>query len=240
MPDASATREKLLDAAARLFAARGVDNVSVAEIVRAAGQRNASAIQYHFGNRNDVVRAVLARHVPTLAVRRLELLERARLAAGDDVRAAAEAIVRPVTEFARLGWRERAYLQIGFELTGALDRATDDIQELMNQTAGPAAWELLRERCPGIPDALWMERQTICINFVGRAAAERARRLEQGDRQSLSDEQFVDNLVEMVVAAMTAPHRDKPVARRQAQIRRRRGAGGAGQECPPSAHLPRS
>lgn len=205
MPDASTTREKLLDAAARLLADQGVDNVSIAEIVRAAGQRNTSAVQYHFGNRTEVLRAVLARHVPALAVRRLELLERARMAPAGDVHSVVEAIVRPVTEFARLGWRERAYLQIGFELTGALDRYGDQIRNLMDQTEGPAAWDLLRERCPGIPEDLWVERQTICINFVGRAAAERARRLERGDRAILSDERFVENLVEMVLAAMTAP-----------------------------------
>jgi AcrR family transcriptional regulator len=205
MADANATRDKLLDAAARLLAERGVDNVSINEIVRSAGQRNASAVQYHFGNRNEVLRAVLARHVPALAVRRRQLLERARRAPPGDLRSAAEAVVRPVTEFARLGWRERAYLQIGFEMTGALDRYTDEIRDLMDQTAGPAAWELLRQRCPGVPDDLWVERQTICINFVGRAAADRARRLERGERPSLSDQRFVDNLVERVLAAMAAP-----------------------------------
>jgi AcrR family transcriptional regulator len=206
MADANATREKLLDAAARLLAERGVDNVSINEIVRAAGQRNASAVQYHFGNRNEVLRAVLARHVPALAVRRRELLERARQAGPDDVRSVAEAIVRPVTEFARLGWRERSYLQIGFEMTGALDRYPAEIRELMDQTAGPAAWDLLRQRGPGIPADVWVERQTICINFVGRAAADRARRLERGEHPALSDERFVENLVEMLLAAMAAPH----------------------------------
>lgn len=206
MADANATRERLLDAATRLLAEHGVDNVSINEIVRAAGQRNASAVQYHFGNRNEVLRAVLARHVPVLAVRRLELLERARQAPADDVRSVAEALVRPVTEFAGLGWRERAYLQIGFEMTGALERYTEEIRELMDQTVGPATWDLLRQRSPAIPDDLWVERQTICINFVGRAAADRARRLERGETPALSDGRFVDNLVEMVLAAMAAPY----------------------------------
>lgn len=205
MADGNATRTKLLDAAARLFAEHGVDNVSLAEIVRTSGQRNASAVHYHFGSRNDILYAVLARHVPTLADRRGALLERARQATGDQLRPVAEAIVRPVTEFARRGWRERAYLQIGFELTGALDRTTDAIRELMDQTAGPAAWSLLRERCPQVPDDLWDEREAICINFVGRAAADRARSRRSPPSRALSDERFVDNLVEMLLAAMTAP-----------------------------------
>ena len=49
-------------------------DVSLAEIVRAADQRNASAVHYHFGGRDQVVEAILARHVPDLRARRLELL----------------------------------------------------------------------------------------------------------------------------------------------------------------------
>lgn len=198
---ATSTRDKLLDAAARLFAERGIDNVSLAEIVRAAGQRNASAVHYHFGTRTEVLRELLARHVPDIAHRRRELLEKA----GDDLRGAAEAIVRPITEFAQQGWRERAYLQYGSELTSWVDRTPPEIEELLEQTAGYEAWELLRRRCPALPDDLWLERRTICTAFIGRAAADRARLLDQGgEHPVLSDDRFVDNLVSMVIGAMTA------------------------------------
>ena len=200
------TRDLLLDAAARLYAERGIDNVPVAEIVRTARQRNASAVQYHIGTRDDVLFAVMARHVPVIAARRHELLERARGTPATEVRPAAEAIVRPVTEFAQRGWRERAYLQIGSELSGAMDRESADLQELMKQTDGYAAWDLLRERCPGVPADLWRVRREICIVFVGRAAADRARLLDQGGKgRILSDDRFVGNLVDMVIGAMTAP-----------------------------------
>jgi AcrR family transcriptional regulator len=200
------TREKLIDAAARLFAERGVDNVSINEIVRAAGQRNASAVHYHFGTRDQVLYAVLARHVPTIADRRLELLVAARKRPTRDVRVAAQAIVRPVTEFAQRGWRERAYLQIGSEVAQSIERATKDIKALFEQTAGYEAWNLMRSRCPKVPDDVWDERQQICIVFIGRASADRARQLDRGGKHPvLSDDRFVDNLVNMVVGAMTAP-----------------------------------
>jgi AcrR family transcriptional regulator len=208
MSEARSTRDLLLDAAARLFAERGIDNVSIAEIVRAADQRNASAVHYHFGSRDEILRSVLARHVPAIADRRRELLERARARPGRDVRSAAEAVVRPVTEFAQRGWRERAYLQIGSELTGAIDRTSPDIRELLMQTAGYAAWDLFGERSPKVPVDLWRVRREICIVFIGRAAADRARRLDRGgEHDVLSDDRFVDNLVDMVIGAMTAPHR---------------------------------
>jgi AcrR family transcriptional regulator len=204
MAESTSTPDLLLDAAARLFAERGIDNVSIAEIVRAANQRNASAVHYHFGSRDEVVRALLARHVEVLAERRQVLLASARAEGG--VRPAAEAIVRPVTEFAQRGWRERAYLQIGSELGGALDRASPEVRTLLAATAGHTAWELLRDRCPEVPDDLWRVRRDICVGFIGRAAADRARRLDQGGGGGLSDDRFVDNLVDMVLGAMTAPH----------------------------------
>jgi len=111
MVPSPSTRDMLLDAATRLFAERGIDNVSVAEMVRAAGQRNASAVQYHIGNRDDVLFAVLARHVPAIADRRHQLLERARSTPARDIRPAAEAIVRPVTLPVESGLLYKAWVE---------------------------------------------------------------------------------------------------------------------------------
>ena len=210
MAGEATTRDKLLDAATRLFAERGIDNVSIAEIVRAAGQRNASAVHYHFGNRDEVLRALLAQHVPAVHDRRVELLDVARSRPDTDVRSAVEAVVRPLTELAQRGWRERAYLQIGAELTHWLARPeTPDMAELMEQTAGFEAWRLVRERVGAdLPADLWDERQEICVSFIGRAAADRARQLDEaGEHPVLSDDRFVENLIAMVVGAMTAPLR---------------------------------
>ena len=60
--DATATKERLLREAERLFATRGVFRVKVGDIVEAAGQRNVSALSYHFGGRQDVLTAILLRH----------------------------------------------------------------------------------------------------------------------------------------------------------------------------------
>jgi AcrR family transcriptional regulator len=203
----TSTPDLLVDAAARLFAERGVDNVSIADIVRSADQKNSSAVHYHFGSRDDILLAVMTRHVDELAERRLLLLQEAQARPARDVRAAAEAIVRPITEFAQGGWRQQAYLQIGSELAGAIDRVRPDIQKVLGQTAGRDAWALLCRRCPKIPSDLWRVRQEICVAFIGRAAADRARELGRGGRRPvLSDDRFVDNLVEMVLGAMRAPH----------------------------------
>lgn len=206
VPTSTSTPDRLLDAATRLFAERGIDNVSIAEIVRAAGQRNTSAVRYHFGSRDEVLLALLARHVPVIAERRRSLLERARARPDDDRISAAEAVVRPVTEFAQRGWRERAYLQIGSEMAGALDRTSPEVRALLSETVGHEAWDLLRSRCGDVEEDLWQVRREICIAFVGRAAADRARQLELAEGGVvLSDDRFVENLIQMVMGALTAP-----------------------------------
>ena len=58
--DASETRERLLREAERLFASRGVHQATSREITEAAGQRNVSALTYHFGSRPSLLGAVLS------------------------------------------------------------------------------------------------------------------------------------------------------------------------------------
>src|SRR5439155_3583547 len=114
--DASKTREKLIDAAARAFAEDGVFSASHVDITRQAGQRNKGALHYHFGSREAVLCAVLERHVDFLARREGELLACAMRTPDDDVLSVVEAIVRPAAELAESGWRGRAFLLIVAEL----------------------------------------------------------------------------------------------------------------------------
>src|SRR5215470_2276143 len=70
--DSRATRKSLLDAAAALFAARGFDGVSVAEVARLAGA-NKALINYHFGGKLELYRTIV-REMFTELLSRLEPL----------------------------------------------------------------------------------------------------------------------------------------------------------------------
>ena len=78
-PDASGeTKERLLRAAERLFASEGTHRVPVRKIHELAGQRNASALLYHFSSREGLVEAILADHQVAIdgeIARRLDELE---------------------------------------------------------------------------------------------------------------------------------------------------------------------
>lgn len=93
------TRTKIVLAAERLFAERGMAAVPLRDIVTAAGQRNASAIQYHFGPRPDLVTAVFQFRMGQVNDRRLEFLARMHATGrAADLRSLVEALVVPLVE----------------------------------------------------------------------------------------------------------------------------------------------
>ncbi len=116
-PRSNRTVQTILDAAERLFAERGVTQVSMREIVRESGQRNSSAAKYHFGTREALIVAVVERRMATineLRHRRLDQLERA--GTGADLRAVMLATVSVVADQVRsTDWGSR-YVQIVAQL----------------------------------------------------------------------------------------------------------------------------
>ena len=61
------TRARLIAVAERLLAARSIEGVSLNEISKAAGQRNSNVCQYHFGNKQGLLQAILDKHVLGIA-----------------------------------------------------------------------------------------------------------------------------------------------------------------------------
>jgi TetR/AcrR family transcriptional regulator, regulator of cefoperazone and chloramphenicol sensitivity len=69
-------RELLLDAAERLFGRHGIEGVSLREVGAAAGQRNNSAVQYHFGDKQGLVDALIADRIHKVEVVRQGLVDK--------------------------------------------------------------------------------------------------------------------------------------------------------------------
>src|SRR5580700_4293363 len=199
--DASSTREKLIDEAARAFAADGVFAASLIDITRRAGQRNRGALHYHFGSRMGVLCAVLEEHAAFLARREGELLQAAALTPPDDIGSVVEAIVRPAAELAESGWRGRSVLLIIAELAEEDPASLDgEVNAMLAKTGGHAVYALLGERMGDLPEDLRVERLSLATGFILRAVADRARALgrRRSGRPQLGHEEFVTNLVAMV------------------------------------------
>ncbi|MGU3432973.1 TetR/AcrR family transcriptional regulator [Actinomycetes bacterium M1A6_2h] len=68
------TREMIIAAAEVLFAERGVFAVSNRQVSEGAGQRNSSAVGYHFGTKDDLVLAIVEKHAVPIEEGRRRLL----------------------------------------------------------------------------------------------------------------------------------------------------------------------
>lgn len=93
------TRTRLILAAERLFGERGIDAVPLREVVAAAGQRNASALSYHIGGREELVLAIFEYRRADVDTRRMALLdEYAASGVAMDEDAIAAGIIIPLVE----------------------------------------------------------------------------------------------------------------------------------------------
>jgi AcrR family transcriptional regulator len=110
------TRTALLDAALGLFAEQGVELPSMREITRAADQRNTNALQYHFRDREGLLRDLLDRHGATIDHGRDALLDDIESGGGHELRPLAGALVLPLAALLSEGGSGREYLQLTAEL----------------------------------------------------------------------------------------------------------------------------
>ncbi|NTE68209.1 TetR/AcrR family transcriptional regulator [Agrobacterium tumefaciens] len=152
------TRLQLKKAALRLFAQRGIENVSIRDIQAAAGQKNNGSISYYFSSRDALIREIVADVAAILDEdnnKRLDALE-AR-GGPSSVREVAE-ILLPVVTRKGADKREGQYqLQfftsvlitrrdLLFEATAGADRATRRCFQHIKRLAPAMPGEVLRQR----------------------------------------------------------------------------------------------
>jgi AcrR family transcriptional regulator len=201
------TRQRLIEAATREFAEHGVHAASLLEVTRQAGQRNRGAVHYHFGSREGMLVAVIEQQVDFLAERERELLAIARERPDDDLESVVLAFVRPAVELADIGWQGRCYLQILADLVeDDPDKLHPDVVAALEPTGGWDALELLRQRTPAMPEHVREERLSLVVGFILRTVGDRARNRERSiARPQLETQEFIANLVAMVIGMLTAP-----------------------------------
>jgi AcrR family transcriptional regulator len=111
---ASETRSRILDAAQALFAVNGFEATSTRAITTTAGV-NLAAVNYHFGSKDELVQAVLARHLRPLNAQRVMALDAAEvLAGGAPVKAhfIVEAFFRGSLELAAASDQGREFMRL--------------------------------------------------------------------------------------------------------------------------------
>jgi AcrR family transcriptional regulator len=196
--DATQTRARLLRAGERRFARDGVGGAKLSDIVRDAGQRNDSAVGYHFGSREGLLAAIVDKHMALMEA------DRAVPAAGAGVIAVVRAIVVPTA--ARLRTEDgRDFLRIIEQLAPWSGIGTGHPNQVLSGTVlGTQLASLQVVLEPRLGTILARERSALLVTFLTAALAQRARSREEGTRQRLNHERFVDHLVNVLSGGLSA------------------------------------
>lgn len=183
------SKDALLDAAERLIAEHGFE-VPLRDIAKAAGQRNNSAVNYHFRSRQELVDAVVARRLLPMELERERMLD--ELDADDD--ADAHALMRVlVLPLLRLDSTHYArFLQVvGPRLrTEPMDSA---------ETAWPRVLDALSHAVPVTERCARHRRVAAVATAMFALAAEHERATQDGTAPDDPEE-----IVHMLVAMLTA------------------------------------
>ena len=203
-----AVRNRLLDAAEKLFAEQGIDAVSLNSIARYANQLNASVMQYHFGTKTALIEAILDRRMTDLNRRRNELI--ANIDTSDRINALRQVGQAMVLPFAEHLFREggSSYLRFIAQVNFNADKSVFEMARGKNDSAVRKIAALVQEILSDMKSDLVRHRLALVTNLILFGVGEREK-LRMAGKQSgvarLRTEDFIDDLVEMIVGALSAP-----------------------------------
>lgn len=198
------TKYQLVRAAEHLFARRGIDGTHIRDINERAGQRNPSAVHYHFGSKKGLVTAIMMRHqepVEREAGRRLD--ELAPLGPAATTRQLIEAMVRPLCRQLETP-SGRDYLRIVPPVLQELDANLRLGVARPITTQSARLLDLLGARLAHLPEEVKRERLVAYTLVLTSILADRARQLADGRPAPLDAEQFIAHVLDVSEAVVTA------------------------------------
>ena len=201
------TKDRILDAAERLFARDGIEAPSLRAITAEAGV-NLAAVNYHFQSKDALIRAVITRRVVPVNQRRLELLDACENAAGDgplSLEGVLDAFLRPVVEIYASHAREFSPL-MGRMYT----EPAEFVERIYKEHLEPIAIRFIRayERAlPGLPreELIWRLHFSIGALAHTMGAGHVLKLLSNGQCDPSDVEGPLRRLEAFMIAGLTAP-----------------------------------
>ena len=188
-------REELLLVAERLFATRGIDSVSLRQIAGEAGYANPATVQYHFGSKEGLYRAIVEHRMPGIERRRAELLDQLETA---DPRELAEVMARPL-----LGLEASSYYA---EFVGPLIVRIDELPDVYGAAVAVEGGRRIRAAVDallvGVAPAARAMRLKFATLLMVHAIANRRARAAAGHDDGLSERAFEEELFTSMAAVL--------------------------------------
>lgn len=197
-----ATKDALMRAAERLIAERGVENVSIREIVAAAKQKNESALQYHFKNLTGLIEAIHDQRSEQIQHKRAALLE-AKLAHSSKpaLRELCALMIEPAFQLARSHQDFRNYIKAFGHILALAE--TSPVQLVQGKESANRLAQLLIGELPHLDKTDYRARIEAAIRLCAASMHHQARQ-SNAFRGKQSDV-FLNHLVDALFGLLSAP-----------------------------------
>ncbi|MFM2370815.1 MAG: hypothetical protein RIS85_537 [Pseudomonadota bacterium] len=197
--------ETIKEAALRLFAERGIDGVTVRQIAEAAGQKNHAAVGYHFGSKDDLVRAVIVHGARLIDDLRCVMLDEAEAAGTlNTVTDAVRLLVRSSLLPASPPWSD-CYNRFVVVLQLANRALFMDALEGRWNAGYLRCLDHIRRLMPDVPPAVMNQRLLFMGAALGGVLASRERELADISRPhpTWGDPETLDHAIRALSAMLT-------------------------------------
>ncbi|MDP6675401.1 MAG: helix-turn-helix domain-containing protein [Gammaproteobacteria bacterium] len=193
--------------AEKLFAERGIDRVSIRQINLAAGQKNSSATQYHFGTKIALLEALFDYRMEPINQHRLEMLRELEAAGDtDNLQRLIGALVQPLAEQLKSQGAGYYYIPIVAQVIGHPNY--HEIARHRSHHGAGLQWllTLIKKNLPVIPEALILQRFGMALRQVFNELADYQRLNLSGPvATGTGMPLFISGLVDAVTAQFAAP-----------------------------------
>jgi len=198
-----ATRTRLMRAMEKLCAQQGVANVTVRAVVEAAGQKNESALQYHFKNRKGLIDAIhRSRFVQTQEKRRELLTQCLSNNSAPSVRDLCNLMVAPTFQLCRTDAGYRQWIKAFGAINASVRHPMMEEEVIEESNSIQIIAKLLREQLPELGEALFDDRYLTVVRFSGLSMSNHAK--EKNAFQGPDSDFFISNLVDLLAGIFTA------------------------------------
>jgi AcrR family transcriptional regulator len=215
------TRNQIKAAAQLLFARRGIDGVTVQEIVTAAGQRNNAALHYHFGSKEELIRQMVVDGAAVLDERRRGMLDEIEARGGPtSIREVMLVLVLPVIELGD-DERWRGYIRFTSHLQASDPKALRAALNNRWNSGYVDCFNYLKQMLP-LPAPIIEQRLSMFAIYANSilSAHEAAAESRNTKNSRLWGQPFTtENMLDMLEAAITCPPSKSTLAKlREANI----------------------
>lgn len=208
------TRVRIKNAAQRLFGERGIDKVSVRDILAAAGQRHIGAIGYYFQNKESLVREILIDGARVLELRRNTLLDELEARQnGITLRDVMSVIIRPCIDL-RADPEGETYSRFFSIFQRSNSNMFLEVVSSHHDRGYRRCVAHLRRLLPDLPRKILNERIIFMMLMVGTILSARETALEQNGGSDVaqvyggrmwSSATLIDNLIDACVGVFLQP-----------------------------------